>query len=429
MRRNFIYNIPRAQDRKIGSVTSVHEELNAPTTTNYPQSFQTIQVPNVVEVPDLTLVPTDDTVGAFWTSCNQYRGSSTLATPPPDTPFIYGGSNSNATGTVKGYNLTSLSGFGNIPTNDVTRFDFHGIITREPTCDNTGNYNYFINLFAFSQPLSSQKAILYDTITDENATTWSFKNKPNVEYRLILESLSTNISGTPVAIADSSLIKSQNVYDPCSCGIKLKILSAALITGYVAKQQIPDTYVQYQSFLNIRSSIQCQTNTNLVFGNYISKYSQSSSNPYPYTTSQDADDPTITVCGDVLGQKIIFSIVPNTGESANKINAKYESYPKTLQFTYNTRFSGDNLMLDCSYYATGDEPDTFEADLAVYGIESTKCNTGNTQNQWVVSTNPIYLRNQIPSFATPVAISYVPYDPNNFNTRTISLLVSIKLNI
>lgn len=414
------------QDRYIGSSLTGYKPSEQPTSSIPKPTSDTIQSPNWAEIPDLTAIPTDTTNGAFWTECGQYRGTSLSTTPPPNIPFIITGSNSNQTGNVKGYNITDLTGTGNISTNDVVRFDFNSYITRALKCDSSGTYNYYLNFVPFSQPGNTQSSLLYDTVTPEHAVSWIFKNKPNMNYRLVLSSLAIK-DGQPIAISDSNLIKPLSTYDQCNCGVRFRILSQSLITANVGKQIGLPSYVQYEALINIRSSQQAGYNKKYPAPSQFygqSSYGKTQNNPYPYEHMQD--DPTITICGDVVGKKIVFILAPNTSENANKTTATGSEYAASIEFVYTTKISGQNLVIDCAYFATGNEAIGFVDEL-VKGKEETNCNVP----AWIVSPNFIYPagQNNLPAFSTPAALSPNAYKPELNgtcqDTRSVSLLITI----
>ncbi len=158
----------KTKNKNIGSVTTEYRQPAAPNSTTPTVISDTYQIPNIVEVPALDREPTEDVTGSFWTNCDEFRGMALSESPPPEQLLILNEINSNNTGTIKGYNLSALMGYGNVATNNVARFDFNAFITRKPRCDIPSAYAYYLNLVPFKQSGSDQYAYLYDTITKIN---------------------------------------------------------------------------------------------------------------------------------------------------------------------------------------------------------------------------------------------------------------------
>ncbi len=231
---------------------------------------------------------------------------------------------------------------------------------------------------------------------------------------------------SPIAISDSALIKPVNFLDKCACGIKLRILSSGLVTGYVAKPVGLPTKVQYQAFLNITSTQQTSnpffnSTKNTPFGT-TNSFDLSTNDPYPNQHIQP--EPMIVLAGNVVGNKIVMCLAPTTSETDNVGNALQAGYPNKILFTYFTDYSGNNLQLNAQYYSTGEEPQGFVEEL-IKGFEFTTCPGPG----WVVRPNPINIGNSVPVFSTPVELSEMTYNSTlngtNNDTRTVYLLVEV----
>lgn len=407
--QNRIFN-----NNSIGSRTSQPKQPEAPISTFPMSNSIPINLVSFMETRDLTVTPTETTDGVWWTPCGRYRGNGTTSEEPPMVPLLFNQDNSNSMKRVFGFNVNGLTGSGRLATNNVVSFSFNAFIIRNLRCidddTSTDEYNYYLELIPFAQPGSKSFSYLYDSIQSQSSRINNFKAKPNTNYRLILISTSGNRS-----IADSAILSNRNSIDSCKCATKLRILSNALINGWVGKQISPPVVVQYQALINIRSSTQKNSPYN------IQSFSRASNNPYPYEYTQTSTN--YLVAGDVIGENIIMRLVQTTAEVDNLGNAASHDLPLVLKFGYLLRQNGTDLELSCQYVNNGDEPPGFIEQM-LNGFEKTEI---INSYGWTGGENPITLNNNVPIFSTPVKLSEVPYNPNQPASAGISLMVQIPI--
>lgn len=280
----------------------------------------TIALPNLLQVPHLSRIPTDTVRGAVWTDANcsstcnaevnYYIGNYLSTESHPGIALVYRGINGPNDTYVFGYNISNFFGNNKSIQNSVYAIDYQGYISRTRPSGSNVPYKYYFNFVPFSQSDSTlRSSYLFVTKTIQNASSVLFKFRAGAKYRLSM--ISENINGEILQkLADSNILSSVGTSidgTSSTTPIQIQILSNSTINGYLgisAENLVQLTY-------NCAANIFTEQNVGC--------------NNIPYISiTQVANGPGSVKCGN-----LIFEL-----DNSSSKSGIIEGVPVTLTFNY-----------------------------------------------------------------------------------------------